>query len=112
MQTNWVISAMDCKVQENGLSNVVTNVHWRFQGTEVHEGKTYAAEEYGATAVGTPDPLTFTPFEELTKEQVVGWLEETLDVEAMTARLEANIDLQINPVVQTLPPAWATGPQN
>jgi len=112
MQTNWVISAMDCKVQENGMTNVVTNVHWRLRGVKPHEGTTYTAEEYGCTAVGEPDPLTFTPFEELTQEQVVGWLEQVLDVAAMTTRLEQNIDLQINPVVQTLPPAWMTSPQN
>lgn len=106
MQTNWVISAMDCKVQDNNLTNVVTNVHWRFQGTEVNNGKTYSAEEYGCTFIGDPDPASFTPFEELTPEQVTAWLEQNLDVDAMTARLLENINLQITPVVQTLPPSW------
>ncbi len=95
------------------MTNVVTNVHWRFKGIEEHEGVTYHAEQYGCTAVGTPDPLTFTPFEELTEEQVIGWLESELDVESMTASLEQNINLQINPVTTTLTPAWnqPQGPQ-
>lgn len=92
------------------MTNVVTNVHWRFQCTKEQDGKTYFAEEYGCTFIGDPDPLSFTPFEELTQEQVVGWLDQTVPVTAMTARLEENINLQINPVVKTLPPAWITPP--
>jgi hypothetical protein len=42
----------------------------------------------------------------LTKEQVVGWLEAELDVEKMNESLQENINLQINPVTVTLPPAW------
>jgi hypothetical protein len=57
-----------------------------------------------------PDPENFTPYDQLTEEQVVGWLEAELDVPAMTASLQENIDLQINPVVVTLPPAWNTPP--
>lgn len=110
MTINWIISAMDCTVQENGFSNIVTNVHWRFRGEQVEDSVTYTAEEYGCTFIGQYDPLNFTPFEELTEETVVGWLEANLDVAAMTTRLQENINLQINPVVKTLPPAWTQQP--
>ena len=110
MVTNWVISAMECKVHEEDMTDVVIIVHWRYQARETHEEKEYFAETYGATSVGQPDPENFTPFDQLTKEQVVGWLEESLDVEQMNASLQENINLQINPVVVTLPPAWDTPP--
>lgn len=110
MITNWVISAMECKVHEEDMTDVVIIVHWRFQGREMHEEKEYFAEVYGATSVGMPDPANFTPFDQLTKEQVVGWLEAELDVPKMTEGLQENIDLQINPVTVTLPPAWDTPP--
>lgn len=108
MTTNWVISAMDCKVQEGDMSDVVITVHWRFQGNEINNGKNYFAEIYGATAVGMPDPQTFTPYADLTEAQVVGWLEQELDVTTMTASLQENINLQINPIDVTLTPPWVT----
>lgn len=106
MTTDWVISAMECRVHEENMDDVVIIVHWRYQARELHEEKEYFAETYGATSVGMPDPETFTPFDQLTKEQVVGWLEEELDVDQMNASLQENINLQINPVTVTLPPAW------
>lgn len=108
MTTNWVISAMDCKVQEENMSDVVITVHWRFQGNEINNGKNYFAETYGATTVGTPDPQTFTPFADLTEAQVVGWLEQELDVTTMTTSLQENINLQINPIDVILTPPWVT----
>jgi len=110
MTTNWVISAMECRVHEENMDDVVIIVHWRYQARELHEEKEYFAETYGAASVGMPDPENFTPYDQLTEEQVVGWLEAELDVPAMTASLQENIDLQINPVVVTLPPAWNTPP--
>jgi hypothetical protein len=101
---------MECKVKEEDLTDVVIIVHWRFQGNESYDGKDYFAEVYGATSVGMPDPESFTPFDQLTKDQVVGWLEAALDVPEMTEGLQKNIDLQINPITVTLPPAWDTPP--
>jgi hypothetical protein len=101
---------MECRVHEENMDDVVIIVHWRFQANEIHDEKDYFAETYGATSVGMPDPENFTPYDQLTEEQVVGWLEAELDVPAMTASLQENIDLQINPVVVTLPPAWNTPP--
>ena len=106
MTTDWVISAMECRVHEENMDDVVIIVHWRYQARELHEEKEYFAETYGAASVGMPDPENFTPYDQLTKEQVVGWLEEELDVEQMNASLQENINLQINPVTVTLPPAW------
>jgi hypothetical protein len=106
MITDWVISAMECRVHEENMDDVVIIVHWRYQARELHEEIEYFAETYGATSVGMPDPETFTPYDQLTKEQVVGWLEAELDVEKMNESLQENINLQINPVTVTLPPAW------
>jgi hypothetical protein len=106
MIIDWVISAMECMVHEEDMTDVVIIVHWRYQAREVNAEKEYFAETYGATSVGVPSPDSFTPFDQLTKEQVVGWLEAELDVPKMTEGLQENINLQINPVIVTLPPAW------
>jgi hypothetical protein len=58
--------------------------------------------------VAQPNPQSFVPYEDVTEAEVIGWLEEVLPVEAMQASLEANINLQINPVEITLPLPWET----
>ena len=96
----WTISALDCKVSENGLNNIVTTVHWRFRG-EDEEGTT--TELIGADSVGDPNPSEFTEYENLTKEVVVGWLEGILDVDSMKEKILNKIELIKNPVEVTLP---------
>jgi hypothetical protein len=48
----------------------------------------------------------FIEYTDLTKEDVVGWLEERLDVEAMQESLDNQIELKINPVDEVLRPNW------
>jgi len=104
---DWIISAMECKVKENNLSDVVILIHWRYNATSTVEDKNYFADTYGATAVPLPTGEDFTPYADLTKDQVVGWLESILDVPAMQLQLDANIELQINPIDVTLPPPFS-----
>jgi hypothetical protein len=103
---DWVISAMECKVEEANLSDVVILVHWRYNATSIVEDIEYFADIYGATSVPLPTGEEFTPYEDLTKGQVVGWLEAILDVPDMQLQLETNIELQINPINVTLPPPF------
>jgi hypothetical protein len=99
----WIISAMECKVKEGNLSDVVVLVHWRYNATSITEKKEYFANAYGVTSVPLPSGENFIPYEDLTKERVVGWLESILDVPAMQLSLEKNIELQINPINVILP---------
>jgi hypothetical protein len=112
MEFNWVISAMDCKIQDGSMTDVVQTVHWRYNATDIvpvtsgSTDTTYFAEMYGATGVGEPTPEDFTSYPDLTKEQVVGWLEAVLDVDSMQENLTNQINLQINPIDVTLPPPF------
>jgi hypothetical protein len=99
---DWIISAMECKVKEDNLSDVVILVHWRYNATS----EEYFADTYGATSVPLPTGEDFTPYAELTKDQVTGWLENTLDIEAMQSNLNNQIDLLINPINVTLQPPF------
>ena len=102
----WVVAALDCKPSVDGLTDVVSTIHWRKQATEVVGDKTYTADTYGACAVGEPDAENFTAFESLTEEVVVPWLEAVLDVEAIDAALDAQIETQKNPPVVTKTVPW------
>jgi len=103
---NWIISAMECRVKEGDLNDVVILVHWRYNATSVVEEKEYFADTYGATSMPLPTGEEFTAYEDLTKEQVCGWLENTLDIEAMQINLNNQIDLLINPINVTLQPPF------
>ena len=99
----WIISAVECKVKEGDMTDVVYVVHWRYNATN-ENGIT--AEVYGAQTISSPNPEDFTPYDQITKEQVVGWLEASIDVPAMDLNLDEQINLIINPVNVTLPPPF------
>jgi len=103
----WTVSAMDCKVSEDNLSDVVFNVHWRCSATEVDGDKTYSASVYSTCSV--PGPGTpFTPYASLTQEQVLGWIwANGVDKDATEAAVAQQIYLQKNPVTITPPLPWA-----
>lgn len=102
----WVIAAFDCKPQEGEMTDVVFTVHWRKQATETVGEKTYTADTYGACTVGAPDAENFTAFNDLTEEIVIPWLEAVLDVAAIDASLDAQIETQKNPPVVTKKAPW------
>ena len=110
-QFSWVISAMDCAVESNGLNNVINVIHYRYNATKVEGQKTYFAETYGASSVAQPNPQNFTPYADVTEQEVINWLEQILPVEEMQLSLEASISLQINPVEVTLPLPWIQLPE-
>lgn len=97
---------MECIITDGVMSNVVQTVHWRYNAKESIEDEVYFTEIYGATKVGEPTPEDFTDYNSLTKEQVVSWLEAELDVQEMQKNLEKQINLQINPVDEILPPPF------
>ncbi len=101
---NWVISTMDCIVSDNGLNNIVEGVHWRFYGNLDDENKT-GGELFGYKKVSKPNPESFTVFEDLTKETIISWLEQDIDVEAMKSKIQIIIDEKLTPkkVNLTLP---------
>ena len=99
----WDFPAFDCKVDDNGLDKVVTTVHWVYNGTD-EDG--ISSLIYGAQAVGEPNPDAFTPYPDLSEEQVIGWMESVIDIETMNKNIADQIELIKNPIQITLPPPF------
>ena len=95
----WTISALDCAVSKDGLTNVIETIHWRYRGTNEND---VTAEMYGAQSVGDPNPEDFTPFEEIKKEKIVQWLEGMIDMEEMQTNINTQIKELENPTHVTL----------
>ena len=100
---NWKINALDAKIQEGDNSDVIYTVHWSYIAQD-------ESGEHTVSSIGTMgveyDPDNFIPYADLTKDDVVAWLEAGLDVEAMKSNLDNQIELEINPVDETLRPDW------
>jgi len=100
----WTITAMDCYPQEGGNTDVVFNVHWTCSGTD----GTYNASVYSTCAVPAPTGSAFTPYANLTQEQVLGWIwADGVDQTVTEAAVQTQLDNQINPPVVTPKLPWA-----
>lgn len=100
----WKISEIECIPAQGDLSNVVTNVHWRLDGTD---GNNFSGV-YGVTSLNAPTEGNFTAFEDLTEQQVTGWLETALgdNVAAYKTKIQEEINKLANPPVVTKTPPW------
>lgn len=95
----WVISSLECKINENNLENVVQTIHWRYIGDD--EG--VQSEVYGSVSLDSPDSNDFIPYDNLTQLIVESWLESNLDVTQYQNMISEQIELIKNPVIITLP---------
>ena len=108
---NWVVSSMDeYPTTPDNLDDVVFRVHWRRVATEEVDGKIYTANSFSVLEVPSPSPEDFTPYPDLTFEQVCGWLDAGLDVSAIDASLAIQIENLINPPTVSLPLPWVASP--
>ncbi len=105
----WTIPQTDFVLSQDGLTNVINNLHWRCNASETNGGKDYTAGSYGTQGLAAPDPSTFTAYDSVTEANCIAWLKAEMGddaVAALEAGLQANIDLQITPTNGTGTP-WA-----
>jgi hypothetical protein len=98
----WVIEYMQTATAEiNGHTNVVLTAGWRCNGAQTEGSNEYAATNYGEAAFPQPtEGGEFTPYADLTQDQVLAWVwADGVDRAATEARIQASIDVQITPVV-------------
>jgi hypothetical protein len=102
---DWSISSLECRVQEGDLSDVVYLVHWRCSGTE----DTYSGTVYSTCTLPAADPAFFTPYANLTQEQVLGWIwANGVNQAATEAAVAQQIEMQKNPPTIQPPLPWVT----
>ena len=105
----WTISVLNSRIDETiegqELHDVVNVIHWRYKGTRIVDDIPYEKETYGSLGVEA-DPNDFILYENLTEDDVIGWLEDGLDITEMQENLNKGIDLLINPVEETIPLPW------
>ena len=99
----WTVENMSSQVQLDGYTDVVVQVAWSCTGTD----GTYFATIPGLTRVtfgGGPD---FTPYADLTEEQVLTWVWSSgVDQTSVQTEIDTQIELQVNPPIVILPLPW------
>ncbi len=105
----WVIEYMQCKPTEGAYTDVVITAGWRCNGAQSEGGADYAASVYGTCSFSQPaEGGSFTPYDQLTQQQVLGWVwANGVDQAATEASVQEQIDNQINPPVIQPPLPWA-----
>ena len=106
----WLIERLLVKSTEGSETNVVITADWRCSGTET-TGSKDTEQTYNGTCFGpcsfAPPTGSFTPYEDLTQDQVLQWCYENgVDKTAIEANVSLQIENQINPPVVTLPLPW------
>ena len=91
MTTTWPIAQLDRQTSDG----LVAIAHYTVNAVDGN----YTAGSYGT--VGFERGESFIAYASLTEAQVIAWVKNKLDVEAIEASLQAQIDAQKNPVTAT-----------
>jgi hypothetical protein len=91
---NWAIVTCEHEVATGGI----TVAHWR---TDAVDGD-FSASAYG-TCSFSPDPESenFKPYDEVTEEEVLSWVWDSVGKDATEASLEEQIESQRTPKTST-----------
>jgi len=99
----WNVEAIDCYPSSEGQTDVAFNVHWRCNGTD----GTHTASIYNTCPVTYTAGSPFTPFSQLTQDQVLGWIWASgVNETENQASLDTMIANQVNPPVVSPKLPW------
>lgn len=106
MNISWLIERLLVKPTEGSLTDVVITADWRCNGSQ---------DQYSGTCYGScsfqPPTGEFTPYDQLTEQQVLDWCYENgVDQAAIEANVTQQIENQINPPVIAPPLPWVPVP--
>ena len=87
----WTINALDAKISHDSKDNVINTIHWGYSAVD-DDDDTKVASSIGTHSVEY-DADNFTEYDSLQESDVIAWLEDELDVDAMKAGLDAQIAL-------------------
>ena len=95
----WSIQQMD-RLTSDGF---VVTVHYNVSAVDGD----YNASTYGTVGYTEQPGEQYIPYDQLTEQQVVGWVQESLGKDTVEASLSAQIEAQKNPVQESGMP-WVT----
>lgn len=110
MSYKWTVNSMSCHSQAEGQTDVVFLIYFGVSKTATVNNEPYLSVANGSVNVTYVAGSTYTPYDQLTQDQVIGWVQSALGetgVADYEARVDVQIDNAINPPVVTLPVPWS-----
>lgn len=99
MKYKFTINALDVLKEKDRLQEVVYTVHWTLTATN-ENGITASA--IGTKTMSDPNTDSFTPYDKLTEEMVIGWLQaEGVDNDELKQGLDKKIEEKEKPTKET-----------
>ena len=92
----WTINALDAKISHDSKDNVINTIHWGYSAVD-NDDAAKMASSIGTHSVEY-DADNFTEYDSIVEADVIGWLENGLDVDSMKASLDSQIELLKAPV--------------
>ena len=107
----WNFTQLGVYNQFAGQEQVVYMIHWTLTGTSDTD-PTISSQVYGSTNVTYAPGEPFTPYDNISYDQVVQWVETALGdrVDELRAALDQQIQDVINPPTANLLPPWQASP--
>ena len=106
---SWNVVALKSYPQYQGETDVVVEVNWMCQGLAQQNGNNYSSRQAGGTSVTLQSGTPFTPYDQLTQEQVLGWVwANGVDKTSTEAVVQADLDYQLSPTIVSTPLPWAS----
>ena len=100
----WSISQLNCVPQAPEGADYVVTAHWQLSGTD----GTYNGSVYSTCSFPVVQGEQFTPYADLTLDQVLGWCwANGVDKDSAEAAVAQQIENQINPPIVSPPLPWA-----
>jgi hypothetical protein len=105
-EITWLVGQLDCVPQTAEGADFVVTVHWSCNGVDGD----YSGSVYSTCSFSVVQGQTFTPYEDLTQDQVLGWIwTNGVDKDSAEAAVEQQIENQKNPPIVSPPLPWAKG---
>jgi hypothetical protein len=102
-EITWNVSCLNCVPNVDGKQDYVVTAHYQCNGVDGD----YSGSVYSTCSFAVVQGEAFTPYDQLTQDQVLGWIwANGVDKAATEAAVEQQIANQINPPIVSPQLPW------
>ena len=95
----WAVTSMKV-VDTDDIENAVIQTYWTKTGVDA-DGNSGMFSGATHLSISTVDPDNFVPYEELTQEIVIGWIQAVVNNQVhINEHIQKQIDQKKNPVIE------------
>ena len=107
MTYTWDLNPLTVYTTLSSYDNVVCAVNWTINAQQNSNGVVYTTFSKGQVSLDVSTLSGFTPYAQLTQDQVLSWIMPYINLNDILAQLQNNLDTQMAPPIANLPPPWA-----